>query len=124
MAGTAVLALRSAASSLQQLMYNVNQCYEDGLYFSDYMSFCEDAQARIPPPRPADAPPDAYVPSPSAMSSRSVVAAAVSSATFAGPSVGQSSEKAFAPNRTTASQRTLARICDWPKLVSPGPRTC
>ncbi len=55
-AGTAVLALRSAASSLQQLMYNVNQCYEDGLYFSDYMSFCEDAQARIPPPGPAGAP--------------------------------------------------------------------
>ena len=49
-AGTAVLALRSAASSLQQLMYNVNQCYEDGLYFSDYMSFCEDARARIPRP--------------------------------------------------------------------------
>jgi hypothetical protein len=29
-AGTAVLALRSAAASLQQLMYNVNQCYEHG----------------------------------------------------------------------------------------------
>jgi ATP-binding cassette, subfamily B, bacterial len=56
-AGTAVLALRSAASSLQQLMYNVNQCYEDGLYFSDYMSFCEDAQARIPRAGPASAPP-------------------------------------------------------------------
>ena len=47
-AGTAVLALRSAASSLQQLMYNVNQCYEEGLYFSDYMAFCEDARSRIP----------------------------------------------------------------------------
>jgi len=57
-AGTAVLALRSAASSLQQLMYNVNQCYEDGLYFSDYMSFCEDAQARIPQAGPAGAPAD------------------------------------------------------------------
>jgi ATP-binding cassette, subfamily B, bacterial len=57
-AGTAVLALRSAASSLEQLMYNVNQCYEDGLYFSDYMSFCEDAQARIPPAGPAVAPPE------------------------------------------------------------------
>jgi ATP-binding cassette subfamily B protein/ATP-binding cassette subfamily C protein len=56
-AGTAVLALRSAASSLQQLMYNVNQCYEDGLYFSDYMSFCADAQARIPPHGEAGAPP-------------------------------------------------------------------
>jgi ATP-binding cassette subfamily B protein/ATP-binding cassette subfamily C protein len=56
-AGTAVLALRSAASSLQQLMYNVNQCYEDGLYFSDYMSFCEDARSRIQPPGAVDAPP-------------------------------------------------------------------
>jgi len=56
-AGTAVLALRSAASSLQQLMYNVNQCYEDGLYFSDYMAFCEDAGSRIPRPGAADAPP-------------------------------------------------------------------
>src|SRR6202044_2427328 len=49
-AGTAVLALRSAAGSLQQLMFSVNQCYEDGLYFSDYVAFCEDAQARIQPP--------------------------------------------------------------------------
>jgi ATP-binding cassette subfamily B protein/ATP-binding cassette subfamily C protein len=47
-AGTAVLALRSAAGSLQQLMYSVNQCYEDGLYFSDYLAFCEDARSRIP----------------------------------------------------------------------------
>jgi ATP-binding cassette, subfamily B, bacterial len=57
-AGTAVLALRSAAASLQQLMYNVNQCYEDGLYFSDYVAFCEDAQARIPSSGPACAPPE------------------------------------------------------------------
>jgi ATP-binding cassette subfamily B protein/ATP-binding cassette subfamily C protein len=56
-AGTAVLALRSAAASLQQLMYNVNQSYEDGLYFSDYMTFCEDAQSRIAPPGAVDAPP-------------------------------------------------------------------
>jgi ATP-binding cassette subfamily B protein len=57
-AGTAVLALRSAAASLAQLMYSVNQCYEDGLYFSDYVSFCEDAQTRIPLPGQASAPPD------------------------------------------------------------------
>ncbi|HVT71371.1 MAG TPA: ABC transporter ATP-binding protein, partial [Trebonia sp.] len=55
-AGTAVLALRSAAGSLQQLMFSVNQCYEDGLYFSDYMAFCEDAASRIQPPGPASAP--------------------------------------------------------------------
>jgi len=47
-AGTAVLALRSAAGSLQQLMYAVNQCYEEGLYFSDYLAFCADATTRIP----------------------------------------------------------------------------
>ncbi|TVZ05229.1 ABC transporter ATP-binding protein [Trebonia kvetii] len=57
-AGTAVLALRSAAGSLQQLMYSVNQCYEDGLYFSDYMAFCADAQTRIPPPASAAVPQD------------------------------------------------------------------
>src|ERR1700729_3370781 len=47
-AGTAVLALRSAAGSIRQLMYAVNQCYEEGLYFSDYLAFCADAAARIP----------------------------------------------------------------------------
>lgn len=57
-AGTAVLALRSAGASLQQLMYSVNQCYEDGLYFSDYLSFCEDARSRIPAPGIAAAPAD------------------------------------------------------------------
>jgi ATP-binding cassette subfamily B protein/ATP-binding cassette subfamily C protein len=55
-AGTAVLAIRAAATSLQQLMYNVNQTYEDGLYFSDYVSFCEDARGRIPPAGTAEAP--------------------------------------------------------------------
>jgi ATP-binding cassette subfamily B protein/ATP-binding cassette subfamily C protein len=55
-AGTAVLALRSAATSLQQLMYSVNQCYEDGLYFSDYQAFCDEATARIPVPGPDTAP--------------------------------------------------------------------
>jgi ATP-binding cassette subfamily B protein len=55
-AGTAVLALRSAASSLQQLMFSVNQTYEDGLYFSDYLTFCEDARSRIPAPGTADPP--------------------------------------------------------------------
>jgi ATP-binding cassette subfamily B protein/ATP-binding cassette subfamily C protein len=55
-AGTAVLALRTASSSLQQLMYQVNQCYEDGLYFSDYLAFCDDARQRIAPPGAAAAP--------------------------------------------------------------------
>jgi ATP-binding cassette subfamily B protein len=55
-AGTAVLGIRSAGSSLQQLLYAVNQCYEDGLYFSDYVAFCADARARVPPPGSAPAP--------------------------------------------------------------------
>jgi hypothetical protein len=46
-AGTAVLAIRSAGSSLQQVMYAVNQCYEEGLYFTDYLAFCEDAATRV-----------------------------------------------------------------------------
>ncbi len=48
-AGTAVLAIRQAGASLSQLLYAVNQCYEEGLYFSDYVSFCEDAQSRVRP---------------------------------------------------------------------------
>jgi ATP-binding cassette subfamily B protein/ATP-binding cassette subfamily C protein len=56
-AGTAVLAIRSAQSSLNTLLYAVNQCYEEGLYFSDYLAFCADAARRIPAPgiRPAPA---------------------------------------------------------------------
>jgi ATP-binding cassette, subfamily B, bacterial len=48
-AGTAVLAIRSAQASLNMLLYAVNQCYEEGLYFSDYLTFCADAARRIPP---------------------------------------------------------------------------
>ncbi|MGD0069260.1 MAG: ABC transporter ATP-binding protein [Streptosporangiaceae bacterium] len=55
-AGTAVLAIRSAQAALQQLMYAVNQCYEEGLYFSDYLAFCDDALSRLPPPARKPAP--------------------------------------------------------------------
>jgi ATP-binding cassette subfamily B protein/ATP-binding cassette subfamily C protein len=55
-AGTAVLAIRSAQASLATLLYAVNQCYEEGLYFSDYQSFCADAASRIPPPGAKPAP--------------------------------------------------------------------
>ena len=55
-AGTAVLAIRSAQASLNTLLYAVNQCYEEGLYFSDYLAFCADAAGRIPPPGAAPAP--------------------------------------------------------------------
>jgi ATP-binding cassette, subfamily B, bacterial len=47
-AGTAVLAIRSGQTSLVNLVYAVNQCYEEGLYFGDYLSFCAAAEERIP----------------------------------------------------------------------------
>jgi ATP-binding cassette subfamily B protein/ATP-binding cassette subfamily C protein len=47
-AGTAVLAIRAAQASLQQLMFAVNQCYEEGLYFTDYLAFCQDALGKLP----------------------------------------------------------------------------
>jgi ATP-binding cassette, subfamily B, bacterial len=55
-AGTAVLAIRSAQGSLNNLLYAVNQCYEEGLYFSDYLTFCADAARHIPPPGSKQAP--------------------------------------------------------------------
>jgi ATP-binding cassette, subfamily B, bacterial len=57
-AGTAVLAIRSAQASLNTLLYAVNQCYEEGLYFSDFLAFCADAARRIPPPGRTSVPPD------------------------------------------------------------------
>jgi ATP-binding cassette subfamily B protein/ATP-binding cassette subfamily C protein len=57
-AGTAVLAIRSAQASLNTLLYAVNQCYEEGLYFSDYLTFCADAASRIPPAGARPAPTD------------------------------------------------------------------
>jgi ATP-binding cassette, subfamily B, bacterial len=57
-AGTAVLAIRSAQGSLEQLMFAVNQCYEEGLYFSDYLAFCEDALSRLPPAGSVAVPPE------------------------------------------------------------------
>jgi len=47
-AGTAVLAIRSAQGYLSTLLYAVNRCYEEGLYLSDYLAFCADAAGRIP----------------------------------------------------------------------------
>ncbi|WP_246007303.1 ABC transporter ATP-binding protein [Actinomadura pelletieri] len=57
-AGTAVLAIRTGQSSLVNLVYAVNQCYEEGLYFGDYLDFCAKAEDRVPrralPPAPSD----------------------------------------------------------------------
>ena len=50
-AGTAMLAIRSGQSSLYNLLYAINQCFESGLYFGDYLDFCADAERRIPKPR-------------------------------------------------------------------------
>src|SRR5262249_107560 len=57
-AGTAVLAIRSAQASLNTLLFAVNQCYEEGLYFSDYLAFCADAAGRIPAPGVKQVPPE------------------------------------------------------------------
>ncbi|MGW4955904.1 ABC transporter ATP-binding protein, partial [Nonomuraea sp. NPDC004186] len=55
-AGTAVLAIRSAQSSLANLMYATNRLYEEGLYFTDFLEFCEDAERRVPAAREASVP--------------------------------------------------------------------
>ncbi|MFI7124905.1 ABC transporter ATP-binding protein, partial [Nonomuraea sp. NPDC050153] len=55
-AGTAVLAIRSAQSSLSGFLYATNSLYEQGLYFTDFLEFCEDAERRLIGPRPAAAP--------------------------------------------------------------------
>ncbi|MFI9560076.1 ABC transporter ATP-binding protein [Nonomuraea endophytica] len=55
-AGTAVLAIRQGQSSLGNLMYATNRLYEEGLYFTDFLDFCEEAERRLAKPRPAEAP--------------------------------------------------------------------
>jgi ATP-binding cassette subfamily B protein/ATP-binding cassette subfamily C protein len=47
-AGTAVLAIRAGQSSLVNLVYAINRCYEEGLYFGDYLAFLVDAEHRVP----------------------------------------------------------------------------
>ncbi|TYC16005.1 ABC transporter ATP-binding protein [Actinomadura syzygii] len=46
-AGTAVLAIRAGQASLVSLVHSLNRCYEDGLYFSDYLAYCRRAEARV-----------------------------------------------------------------------------
>ncbi|MEV0398596.1 ABC transporter ATP-binding protein [Actinoallomurus sp. NPDC050550] len=55
-AGTAVLAIRTGKTSLASLLYAVNQCYESGLYFADYLDFCAEAERRVPEGRHVAAP--------------------------------------------------------------------
>ncbi|WP_433336783.1 ABC transporter ATP-binding protein [Spirillospora sp. CA-294931] len=59
-AGTAVLAIRAGQTSLANLVFAVNQCYEEGLYFGDFLTFCAEAESRASPRagRPARLPDD------------------------------------------------------------------
>jgi ATP-binding cassette subfamily B protein/ATP-binding cassette subfamily C protein len=56
-AGTAVLTIQLAVSSLSRLLVSVNQCYESGLYFSDYLDFCQQAEQGPPQAGSRPAPP-------------------------------------------------------------------
>jgi ATP-binding cassette subfamily B protein/ATP-binding cassette subfamily C protein len=49
-AGTAVLAIKTGQTSLANLVFAVNRCYEEGLYFGDYVGFIAAAEQRIPGP--------------------------------------------------------------------------
>ncbi|MFG2072358.1 ABC transporter ATP-binding protein [Nonomuraea maritima] len=55
-AGTAVLAIRTGQTSLANLMYATNRLYEQGLYFTDFLEFCGEAERRLTRPRPLAAP--------------------------------------------------------------------
>jgi ATP-binding cassette subfamily B protein/ATP-binding cassette subfamily C protein len=56
-AGTAVLAIQLATSSLSGLLVSANSCYESGLYFSDYLDFCSEAERHLPASGSRPAPP-------------------------------------------------------------------
>ncbi len=56
-AGTAVLTIQLAVSSLSRLLVSVNSCYESGLYFSDYLDFCQQAEQGLPHAGSRPAPP-------------------------------------------------------------------
>nr|WP_245646663.1 ABC transporter ATP-binding protein [Microtetraspora niveoalba] len=58
-AGTAVLAIRSGQSSLASLLYAVNRLYENGLYFTDFVDFCDAARSERTQER-RDAPPETF----------------------------------------------------------------
>lgn len=54
-AGTAVLAIRSGQTYLANLMYATNRLYEEGLYFTDFLDFCADAEGRLRSGYPGEA---------------------------------------------------------------------
>ncbi|MGC5010845.1 ABC transporter ATP-binding protein [Streptosporangium sp. DT93] len=55
-AGTAVLAIRSGQTYLANLMYATNRLYEEGLYFTDFLDFCAEAEAKLPAGREGTVP--------------------------------------------------------------------
>ena len=55
-AGAAVVAVRVAQGALSNALYAVTRVYESGLYFSDFVAFRREAEARLPRPGPALAP--------------------------------------------------------------------
>jgi ATP-binding cassette subfamily B protein len=59
-AGTALIAIRSASAALGRLVLAANLVFEQGLYVADYQTFLADAAARSRPPTglPAPAAPD------------------------------------------------------------------
>src|SRR5690606_38878460 len=44
------------SQSLSNLLYATNRLYEEGLYFTDFVEFCEDAERRRPDPDRSPAP--------------------------------------------------------------------
>lgn len=57
-AGTAVLAIRTSRGALSELIHAVNECYEQGLYLTDYTTFLSKARGHLPPPATAEVPDD------------------------------------------------------------------
>lgn len=55
-AGTAVMAIRSASGALTQLMVMMHGLFEKGLYISDYREFIEHSTSRVRPPSGITAP--------------------------------------------------------------------
>jgi ATP-binding cassette, subfamily B, bacterial len=55
-AGTAVLAIQLATSAVSGLLVTINACCESGLYFSDYLDFCQEAEFTVTPTRALPAP--------------------------------------------------------------------
>nr|WP_133740751.1 ABC transporter ATP-binding protein [Actinorugispora endophytica] len=48
-AGAAVIAIRTGQSALNTTLMAVNSAYESGLYFRDFLEFCEHAREWLPP---------------------------------------------------------------------------